>query len=47
MMSGGVWENVPGLMLLGYKDKKDLKCKTSVGVCDTSIPLKGVSDSDQ
>lgn len=38
--------NVPGFMLQGYKDKKDLKPKMSIGVksgvCDIIIPRKGV-----
>lgn len=46
-MSGGVWRNVPGFMLQGYKGKKDFKPKTSAGGCDISIPPQGVSDSDQ
>lgn len=32
LCQGGLWENVPGLMLQGYKDKKAFKPEMSVEV---------------
>lgn len=32
LCQGGLWENAPGFMLQGYKDKKDFKPEMSVEV---------------